>query len=84
MLPSPSSLSSPLLGFEGLPGRRRKKRTSIETNVRIALERNFISVSRTHEHTSRTTKCCKIQKSYFLQMTRSFDLDHSAWHTSAS
>ncbi|XP_051526621.1 POU domain, class 2, transcription factor 2-like [Myxocyprinus asiaticus] len=42
MLPSPSSLSSPLLGFEGLPGRRRKKRTSIETNVRIALERNFI------------------------------------------
>uniref|UniRef100_A0A673NJP4 POU domain protein n=1 Tax=Sinocyclocheilus rhinocerous TaxID=307959 RepID=A0A673NJP4_9TELE len=43
MLPSPSSLSSPLLGFDGLPGRRRKKRTSIETNVRIALERNFIS-----------------------------------------
>ncbi|XP_016086487.1 POU domain, class 2, transcription factor 2-like [Sinocyclocheilus grahami] len=43
MLPSPNSLSSPLLGFEGLPGRRRKKRTSIETNVRIALERNFIS-----------------------------------------
>ncbi|XP_059365036.1 POU domain, class 2, transcription factor 2-like isoform X5 [Carassius carassius] len=43
MLPSPSSLSSPLLGFEGLSGRRRKKRTSIETNVRIALERNFIS-----------------------------------------
>uniref|UniRef100_A0A672SRL7 POU domain protein n=1 Tax=Sinocyclocheilus grahami TaxID=75366 RepID=A0A672SRL7_SINGR len=39
----PNSLSSPLLGFEGLPGRRRKKRTSIETNVRIALERNFIS-----------------------------------------
>ncbi|XP_051519798.1 POU domain, class 2, transcription factor 2 [Myxocyprinus asiaticus] len=43
MMPSPSSLSSPLLGFEGLPGRRRKKRTSIETNVRIALERNFIT-----------------------------------------
>ncbi|XP_062841632.1 POU domain, class 2, transcription factor 2 [Trichomycterus rosablanca] len=43
MLPSPSSLSSPLLGFEGLPGRRRKKRTSIETNVRVALERNFIT-----------------------------------------
>ncbi|XP_057210912.1 POU domain, class 2, transcription factor 2 isoform X2 [Triplophysa rosa] len=43
MLPSPSSLSSPLMGFEGMPGRRRKKRTSIETNVRIALERNFIS-----------------------------------------
>uniref|UniRef100_A0A3B1JDH2 POU domain protein n=1 Tax=Astyanax mexicanus TaxID=7994 RepID=A0A3B1JDH2_ASTMX len=42
MLPSPSSLSSPMLGFEGLPGRRRKKRTSIETNVRVALERNFI------------------------------------------
>ncbi|XP_067468276.1 POU domain, class 2, transcription factor 2 isoform X1 [Thunnus thynnus] len=41
MLPSPSSLSSPLLGIEGLPGRRRKKRTSIETNVRVALERNF-------------------------------------------
>ncbi|KAF0024246.1 hypothetical protein F2P81_023048 [Scophthalmus maximus] len=41
MLPSPSSLSSPLLGIEGLPGRRRKKRTSIETNVRVMLERNF-------------------------------------------
>ncbi|MED6274076.1 hypothetical protein CHARACLAT_012768 [Characodon lateralis] len=41
MLPSPSSISSPLLGIEGLPGRRRKKRTSIETNVRVALERNF-------------------------------------------
>ncbi|KAK2864438.1 hypothetical protein Q7C36_003592 [Tachysurus vachellii] len=43
MLPSPSSLSSPVLGFEGLPGRRRKKRTSIEANVRVALERNFIT-----------------------------------------
>ncbi|XP_058603855.1 POU class 2 homeobox 2a isoform X3 [Onychostoma macrolepis] len=42
-LPSPSSLSSPSLGFEGLPGRRRKKRTSIETNIRIALERSFIT-----------------------------------------
>lgn len=41
MLPSPSSLSSPMLGLEGLPGRRRKKRTSIETNVRVILERNF-------------------------------------------
>ncbi|KAF3834223.1 hypothetical protein F7725_025427 [Dissostichus mawsoni] len=38
---SPSSLSSPMLGIEGLSGRRRKKRTSIETNVRVALERNF-------------------------------------------
>ena len=43
-LPSPSSLSSASLGFEGLPGRRRKKRTSIETNVRVALERSFIAV----------------------------------------
>ncbi|KAJ8334404.1 hypothetical protein SKAU_G00400430 [Synaphobranchus kaupii] len=42
-LPSPSSLSSPSLSFEGLPGRRRKKRTSIETNIRVALERNFIA-----------------------------------------
>uniref|UniRef100_A0A3Q2GRP6 POU domain protein n=1 Tax=Cyprinodon variegatus TaxID=28743 RepID=A0A3Q2GRP6_CYPVA len=41
MLPSPSSISSPMLGMEGLPGRRRKKRTSIETNVRVVLERNF-------------------------------------------
>uniref|UniRef100_A0A3B1JD97 POU class 2 homeobox 2a n=1 Tax=Astyanax mexicanus TaxID=7994 RepID=A0A3B1JD97_ASTMX len=40
-LPSPSSLSSPSLGFEGLPARRRKKRTSIETSVRVALERSF-------------------------------------------
>lgn len=44
MLPSPSSLSSPLMGMEGLPGRRRKKRTSIETNVRVILERNFSTV----------------------------------------
>uniref|UniRef100_A0A3Q2QK24 POU domain protein n=1 Tax=Fundulus heteroclitus TaxID=8078 RepID=A0A3Q2QK24_FUNHE len=42
-LPSPSSLSSPSLGFEGVPGRRRKKRTSIETNVRVALERSFLT-----------------------------------------
>ncbi|XP_062847937.1 POU class 2 homeobox 2a [Trichomycterus rosablanca] len=40
-LPSPSSLSSPCLGFDCLPSRRRKKRTSIETNVRVALERSF-------------------------------------------
>lgn len=43
-LPSPSSLSSPSMGFDGLPGRRRKKRTSIETNVRVALERAFMTV----------------------------------------
>ncbi|KAI1901953.1 hypothetical protein AGOR_G00039730 [Albula goreensis] len=42
-LPSPSSLASPSLSFDGLPGRRRKKRTSIETNIRVALERNFIA-----------------------------------------
>ncbi|XP_051576755.1 POU domain, class 2, transcription factor 2-like isoform X1 [Myxocyprinus asiaticus] len=42
-LPSPSALSSPSMGFDGLPGRRRKKRTSIETNVRVALERSFIT-----------------------------------------
>ncbi|XP_072317202.1 POU domain, class 2, transcription factor 2 isoform X5 [Eucyclogobius newberryi] len=42
-LPSPSSLSSPSMGFEGMPGRRRKKRTSIETNVRVALERSFMT-----------------------------------------
>ncbi|XP_069393308.1 POU domain, class 2, transcription factor 2 isoform X1 [Paralichthys olivaceus] len=42
-LPSPSSLSSSSLGFEGMPGRRRKKRTSIETNVRVALERAFMT-----------------------------------------
>ncbi|XP_056901897.1 POU domain, class 2, transcription factor 2 isoform X7 [Takifugu flavidus] len=42
-LPSPSSLSSPTLGFDGIPGRRRKKRTSIETNVRVALERAFMT-----------------------------------------
>ncbi|KAG9355784.1 hypothetical protein JZ751_000625, partial [Albula glossodonta] len=44
-LPSPSSLASPSLSFDGLPGRRRKKRTSIETNIRVALERNFIAMS---------------------------------------
>ncbi|XP_064296205.1 POU domain, class 2, transcription factor 2-like, partial [Phalacrocorax carbo] len=43
-LPSPNALSSPSLGgFEGLPGRRRKKRTSIETNVRFALEKSFLA-----------------------------------------
>ncbi|XP_036930805.1 POU domain, class 2, transcription factor 2 isoform X4 [Acanthopagrus latus] len=42
-LPSPSSLTSPSMGFDGLPGRRRKKRTSIETNVRVALERAFMT-----------------------------------------
>ncbi|XP_075436719.1 POU domain, class 2, transcription factor 2-like, partial [Ascaphus truei] len=42
-LPSPNPLSSPGSGYEGLPGRRRKKRTSIETNVRFALERSFIA-----------------------------------------
>lgn len=44
-LPSPNQLSSPSLGFDGLPGRRRKKRTSIETNVRFALEKSFLAVS---------------------------------------
>lgn len=43
-LPSPNQLSSPSLGFDGLPGRRRKKRTSIETNVRFALEKSFLAV----------------------------------------
>ncbi|XP_010015590.1 PREDICTED: POU domain, class 2, transcription factor 2-like, partial [Nestor notabilis] len=43
-LPSPNPLSSSALGgFEGLPGRRRKKRTSIETNVRFALEKSFLA-----------------------------------------
>ncbi|XP_029433194.1 POU domain, class 2, transcription factor 2 isoform X2 [Rhinatrema bivittatum] len=42
-LPSPNQLSSPSLGFDGMPGRRRKKRTSIETNVRFALEKSFIA-----------------------------------------
>ncbi|TNN81701.1 POU domain, class 2, transcription factor 2 [Liparis tanakae] len=42
-LPSPSSLSSSSMGFDGLPGRRRKKRTSIETNVRVGLERAFMT-----------------------------------------
>ncbi|XP_077788322.1 POU domain, class 2, transcription factor 2 isoform X5 [Podarcis muralis] len=42
-LPSPNQLSSPNMGFDGLPGRRRKKRTSIETNVRFALEKSFLA-----------------------------------------
>ncbi|XP_050975262.1 POU domain, class 2, transcription factor 1b isoform X7 [Labeo rohita] len=40
-LSSPSSLGSPGLGIEGL-NRRRKKRTSIETNIRVALEKSFL------------------------------------------
>uniref|UniRef100_A0A7M4EZR6 POU domain protein n=1 Tax=Crocodylus porosus TaxID=8502 RepID=A0A7M4EZR6_CROPO len=37
------------LGFDGLPGRRRKKRTSIETNVRFALEKSFLNQKPTSE-----------------------------------
>ncbi|XP_064413164.1 POU domain, class 2, transcription factor 1b isoform X1 [Latimeria chalumnae] len=40
-LSSPSALNSPGLGIEGL-NRRRKKRTSIETNIRVALEKSFM------------------------------------------
>lgn len=43
-LSSPSALNSPGLGIEGL-NRRRKKRTSIETNIRVALEKSFLEVS---------------------------------------
>ncbi|XP_035249060.1 POU domain, class 2, transcription factor 1b isoform X2 [Anguilla anguilla] len=43
---SPSSLGSSPLGLEGL-NRRRKKRTSIETNIRVALEKSFLEVSHT-------------------------------------
>uniref|UniRef100_A0A8C6VT49 POU domain protein n=1 Tax=Naja naja TaxID=35670 RepID=A0A8C6VT49_NAJNA len=39
----------PNLGFDGLPGRRRKKRTSIETNVRFALEKSFLNQKPTSE-----------------------------------
>lgn len=41
-LNNPSSLSNPHTTPEAI-GRRRKKRTSIETTVRIALERAFLS-----------------------------------------
>ncbi|XP_041723805.1 POU domain, class 2, transcription factor 1-like isoform X2 [Coregonus clupeaformis] len=40
-LSSPCGLGSPGLGIEGL-NRRRKKRTSIETNIRVALEKSFL------------------------------------------
>lgn len=40
-LSSPSALGSPGLGLEGI-NRRRKKRTSIETNIRVALEKSFL------------------------------------------
>eukprot|EP00069_Balaena_mysticetus_P022433 bmy_14252T0 len=40
-LSSPSALNSPGMGIEGL-NRRRKKRTSIETNIRVALEKSFL------------------------------------------
>ncbi|XP_067831328.1 POU domain, class 2, transcription factor 2-like [Heptranchias perlo] len=42
-LPSPNAMSSPPIGIEGIGGRRRKKRTSIETNVRVALEKSFLA-----------------------------------------
>uniref|UniRef100_A0A3B4ZJ35 POU domain protein n=1 Tax=Stegastes partitus TaxID=144197 RepID=A0A3B4ZJ35_9TELE len=40
-LSSPSALGSPGMGMEGI-NRRRKKRTSIETNIRVALEKSFL------------------------------------------
>ncbi|XP_042313077.1 POU domain, class 2, transcription factor 1 [Sceloporus undulatus] len=40
-LSNPSALNSPGVGIEGL-NRRRKKRTSIETNIRVALEKSFL------------------------------------------
>ncbi|CAL1582082.1 unnamed protein product [Knipowitschia caucasica] len=40
-LSSPSALGSPGMGLEGI-NRRRKKRTSIETNIRVALEKSFL------------------------------------------
>ncbi|XP_015734703.1 POU domain, class 2, transcription factor 1 isoform X3 [Coturnix japonica] len=40
-LSSPSALNSPGQGIEGV-NRRRKKRTSIETNIRVALEKSFL------------------------------------------
>ncbi|XP_078796250.1 POU domain, class 2, transcription factor 1 isoform X5 [Oryzias latipes] len=40
-LSSPSALGSPGMGMEGI-NRRRKKRTSIETNIRVALEKSFV------------------------------------------
>uniref|UniRef100_A0A3Q1G3Y3 POU domain protein n=1 Tax=Acanthochromis polyacanthus TaxID=80966 RepID=A0A3Q1G3Y3_9TELE len=40
-LSSPSTLGSPGMGMEGI-NRRRKKRTSIETNIRVALEKSFL------------------------------------------
>ncbi|XP_075870628.1 POU domain, class 2, transcription factor 1b isoform X2 [Nelusetta ayraudi] len=38
---SPGALGSPGMGIEGI-NRRRKKRTSIETNIRVALEKSFL------------------------------------------
>lgn len=69
-LPSPSALSSPSLGFEGLPGRRRKKRTSIETNVRVALERSFITV-RTRDYKTIAQHALPF-KSDFLKKKKKF------------
>lgn len=40
-LNNPNSLSNPLTTPEAI-GRRRKKRTSIETSVRVALEKSFV------------------------------------------
>ncbi|XP_055086402.1 POU domain, class 2, transcription factor 1b isoform X4 [Periophthalmus magnuspinnatus] len=40
-LSSPSALGSPGMGLEGI-NRRRKKRTSIENHIRVALEKSFL------------------------------------------
>ncbi|KAJ0070421.1 hypothetical protein NL108_007763 [Boleophthalmus pectinirostris] len=40
-LSSPSALGSPGMGIEGI-NRRRKKRTSIENHIRVALEKSFL------------------------------------------
>ncbi|XP_074668785.1 POU domain, class 2, transcription factor 1 isoform X4 [Strix aluco] len=51
-LSSPSALNSPGLGVEGL-NRRRKKRTSIETNIRVALEKSFLEFAKILSHRSK-------------------------------
>ncbi|XP_023375691.1 POU domain, class 2, transcription factor 1 [Pteropus vampyrus] len=63
---SPSALNSPGVGIEGL-NRRRKKRTSIETNIRVALEKSFLEVSEVFTSPGVEVRCCQPRASGVLR-----------------
>lgn len=82
MLPSPSSLSTPMLGLEGLPGRRRKKRTSIESNVRVVLERNFNTVRNSPNYQVYRALCLQVCTEMLSQKHKSPSNDAISFYLS--